>query len=141
MADSNIKKLIIPKSSIPPINYDTSKYNIRYRVISEDKNRVSHWSPIYNYEGQEVIGTNGALEVTETILTVVWGDANNHPAYDIFVSFDGEPFFYHGTSLVHSYSFLNEGESTVRIKVQLVSSKKEIKSSLNIFDSETQSLV
>ena len=141
MADSNIKKFRIPKSSIPPIDHDTSKYNVRYRVISEDKNRVSHWSPIYNSEGQSVIATNGALLISETILTVVWGDENNHPAYDIFVSFDGDPFFYHGTSLVHSYSFLNEGDVSVRIKVQLVSSKKEIKSSLNIYDSGTESLV
>ena len=141
MADSNIKKFRISKSSIPPIDHDTSKYNVRYRVISEDKNRVSHWSPIYNSEGQTAIATNGALSISETILTVVWGDENNHPAYDIFVSFDGDPFFYHGTSLVHSYSFLNEGDVSVRIKVQLVSSKKEIKSSLNIYDSGTESLV
>jgi hypothetical protein len=141
MADSNIKKLRIPKSSIPPIDYDTSKYNVRYRVVSEDKNRVSHWSPIYNSEGQTIVGTSGALSITETIITAVWGDENNHPAYDIFVSFDGGPFFYHGTSLVHSYSFLNQGDTSVRVKVQLVSSKKEIKSSLNIYDSGTESLV
>ena len=141
MADANIKKLRILKSSLPPVDHDTEKYNLRYRVISEDKNRTSHWSPIYNSDGNNVIGTNGALEVTETILTVVWGDENNHPAYDVFVSFDGDPFFWHGTSLVHSYSFLNEGESTVHIKVQLVSSKKEIKPGLTIFDSEIQSLV
>jgi hypothetical protein len=61
MADSNIKKLRIAKSLIPPIDHDTSKYNVRYRVISEDKNRVSHWSPIYNSLGQTVIGTSGAL--------------------------------------------------------------------------------
>jgi len=141
MADSNIKKFRIPKSSIPPIDHDTSKYNVRYRVISEDKNRVSHWSPIYNSEGQALVGTNGALSITETIITAVWGDENNHPAYDVFVSFDGDPFFYHGTSLVHSYSFLNQGDTSVRVKVQLVSSKKEIKSSLNIYDSGTESLV
>ena len=141
MADSNIKKLKIPKSSIPPIDHDTSKYNIRYRIISEDKNRVSHWSPIYNSEGQNIIVTSGALSITETIITAVWGDENNHPAYDIFVSFDGDPLFSHGTSLVHSYSFLNQGDTSVRVKVQLVSSKKEIKSSLNIYDSGTESLV
>jgi len=135
MADSNIKKLRIPKSSIPPIDHDTSKYNVRYRVISEDKNRVSHWSPIYNSEGQTVIGTTGALFVTDEIITAVWGDENNHPEYDIFVSFDGNPFFWHGTSSVHSYSFLNEGTTTVRVKIQLSSSKKQIKAGLGIFDS------
>ena len=141
MADSNIKKLRIPKSSIPPIDHDTSKYNVRYRVISEDKNRVSHWSPIYNSEGQPVLGTSGALAVTQTIITAVWGDENNHPEYDVFVKFDSGAFFYHGTSKVHSYSFLKTGTTAVRVKVQIVSSKKEIKAALNIFDSGSVSLV
>ena len=141
MADSNIKKLRIAKSLIPPIDHDTSKYNVRYRVISEDKNRVSHWSPIYNSVGQTVLGTSGALAVTQTIITAVWGDENNHPEYDVFVKFDSGAFFYHGTSKVHSYSFLKTGTTAVRVKVQIVSSKKEIKAALNIFDSGSVSLV
>lgn len=141
MPDSNIKKLRILKSSLPPIDYDTQKYSLRYRVISEDRNRTSHWSPIFNSDGSTVIGTNGALSITEEIITAVWGDENLHPAYDIFVSFDGDPFYWHGTSAVHSYSFLNEGSTTVQVKVQLVSSKKEIKTALNIFDSGVESLV
>lgn len=141
MADANIKKLRILKSSLPPVDHDTEKYNLRYRVISEDRNRTSHWSPIYNSDGVNVIGTSGALSITQDIITAVWGDENNHPAYDVFVSFDGDPFFWHGTSAVHSYSFLNEGLTTVQVKVQLVSSKKEIKAALNIFDSGIESLV
>ena len=141
MPDANIKKLRIPKSALPPVDYDTEKYNLRYRVISEDRNRTSHWSPIYNSDGSNVIGTSGALSITEEIITAVWGDENLHPAYDVFVSFDGDPFYWHGTSVVHSYSFLNEGTTTVQVKVQLVSSKKEIKTALNIFDSGIESLV
>jgi hypothetical protein len=141
MPDSNIKKLRILKSSLPPVDHDTEKYNIRYRVISEDRNRTSHWSPIFNSDGSNVIGTGGALSITQEIITAVWGDENLHPAYDIFVSFDGDPFYWHGTSAVHSYSFLNEGSTTVQVKVQLVSSKKQIKAALNIFDSGEEFLV
>lgn len=141
MPDANIKKLRILKSSLPPVDHDTEKYNLRYRVISEDRNRTSHWSPIFNSDGSNVIGTTGALSITQEIITAVWGDENLHPAYDIFVSFDGDPFYWHGTSVVHSYSFLNEGTTTVQVKVQLVSSKKEIKAALNIFDSGVEFLV
>jgi hypothetical protein len=141
MADANIKKTRILKSALPPIDSETLKYNTRYRVISEDRNRTSHWSPIYNSNGNNIIGTSGGLSITEEIITAVWGDENFHPAYDIFVSFDSGAFFWHGTSLVHSYSFLNEGTTTVRVKVQLVSSKKEIKAGLGIFDSGSQSLI
>jgi hypothetical protein len=141
MVDANIKKLRVLKSSLPPVDHDTEKYNLRYRVISEDRNRTSHWSPIYNSDGNNVIGTSGALSITQEIITAVWGDENNHPSYDVFVSFDGDPFFWHGTSSVHSYSFLTDGLTTVRVKVQLVSSKKEIKAALQVFDSGSQFLV
>jgi hypothetical protein len=141
MVDSNIKKLRIPKASLPPIDYDTLRYNTRYRIISEDRNRTSHWSPIYNSNGDNVVGTGGALSITEQIITAVWGDENLHPSYDVFVSFDSNPFYWHGTSSVHSYSFLNEGTTTVRVKIQLVSSKKQIKAGLGIFDSGSQSLI
>ena len=141
MADANIKKTRILRSSLPPVDFDTLKYNTRYRIISEDKNRTSHWSPIYNSNGATVVGTTGALSITEEIITAVWGDENLHPAYDVFVSFNGNAFFWHGTSAVHSYSFLNEGTTTVRVKIQLASSKKQINAGLGIFDSGSQSLI
>lgn len=50
MTDIGIKKITIKSSDLPsPIGDETSlTYNVRYRVISEDKNRFSHWSPITN---------------------------------------------------------------------------------------------
>jgi hypothetical protein len=141
MADSNIKKLRVLKSSLPPIDHDTEKYNVRYRVISEDRNRVSHWSPIYNSDGVDVVVTSGAVSKAGNIITAVWGDQNDFPEYDIFVKFDSSEFFYHGKSKVHSYSFLKTGTTSVRVKVQIISSKKEIKAALNVFDSGTVSLI
>jgi hypothetical protein len=141
MADANIKKLRILKSSLPPIDHDTEKYNIRYRVISEDRNRVSHWSPIYNSDGVDLVVTSGAVSRAGNIITAVWGDENDFPEYDVFVKFDSGDFFYHGKSKVHSYSFLKTGTTSVRVKVQIISSKKEIKEALNIFDSGTVSLI
>ena len=141
MVDSNIKKTRILKSSLPPIDHDTEKYNIRYRIISEDKNRTSHWSPIYNSDGVDLVVTGGAVSKTGDVITAVWGDQNDFPEYYVFVKFDSGDFFYHGKSKVHAYSFLKTGTTTVRVKVQIISSKKEIKAALNIFDSGTVSLV
>jgi uncharacterized protein (DUF2141 family) len=141
MADANIKKTRILKSALPPVDFDTLKYNARYRVISEDKNRTSHWSPIYNSDGVDLVVTSGAVSRAGNVITAVWEDQNDFPEYDVFVKFDSNEFFYHGKSKVHSYSFLKTGTTTVRVKVQIVSSKKEIKAALNIFDSGTVSLV
>jgi uncharacterized protein (DUF2141 family) len=141
MADANIKKTRILKSALPPVDFDTLKYNTRYRIISEDKNRTSHWSPIYNSDGVDLVVTSGAVSRAGNVVTAVWEDQNDFPEYDVFVKFDSNEFFYHGKSKVHSYSFLKTGTTTVRVKVQIVSSKKEIKAALNIFDSGTVSLV
>jgi hypothetical protein len=49
MVDQNIKKVRILKKDLPNYigNDDELFYQMRYRVISEDKNRSSHWSPIH----------------------------------------------------------------------------------------------
>lgn len=48
MADANIKKVVIVNSALPLISADSDGlfYDLRYRIVSEDKNRLSHWAPI-----------------------------------------------------------------------------------------------
>ena len=55
MSDKNIKKNIILKKDLPSVIGDntTLNYEIRYRIVSEDKNRLSHWSPINVLEAQK----------------------------------------------------------------------------------------
>ena len=95
MADANIKKTRILKSSLPPIDYDTLKYNTRYRVISEDRNRTSHWSPIYNSNGIDVVGTTGTSAADKKVkvsfkVTDIFGNAvktfGETPTVDVMVS-------------------------------------------------------
>jgi len=52
MVDQNIKKVRILKKDLPDYvgNNDELFYQIRYRIVSEDKNRFSHWSPIHKLE-------------------------------------------------------------------------------------------
>jgi len=45
--DPGIKKAKVSIDDLPAISSETGGYSIRYRVISEDKNRVSHWSPVH----------------------------------------------------------------------------------------------
>jgi len=47
MADAGIKKYRQTFANLPPISSITEGYSLRYRIISEDRNRVSHWSPVY----------------------------------------------------------------------------------------------
>ena len=136
-----VKKAIVPKEFLPPVDSETAGYVVRYRIISEDKNRTSHWSPTFVTNAVPTETVSGALSITSSIITAVWGDELNRPAYDIFVKFDSEPFTYHGTSPTHTYLFLNTGTASVHVKVQIASSVKEVKESLVIFDSGVESLV
>lgn len=46
MADSGIKQIKIRQVDLPTIDVIEQGYVLRYRVISDDKNRYSQWSPI-----------------------------------------------------------------------------------------------
>jgi len=141
MADSGIKKAIIKKALLPAIDSENIGYIFRYRVLSEDKNRTSQWSPINIVADDSITIVNGALQISQTITTVVWGDELNRPKYDIFVGFDSATPIYHGTSPIHTYSFLNTGTTNVRVIVQVEGSQKILNASLKIYDSGIEFLV
>ncbi len=66
MSDQGIKKYKIPYSSLPAINSQSEGYTLKYRIVSEDKNRLSHWSPIvlvqpnYTYVVGQIRHTSGS---------------------------------------------------------------------------------
>ena len=72
MANEIIKKIKINSDSLPTINSITGKYDIRYRVISEDKNRTSHWSPIVSLDPQYTYPPGNINIVSSGITTVAW---------------------------------------------------------------------
>lgn len=43
-------KSIISPSSLPEINAETGTYFVRYRIITEDRNNISYWSPVYEVD-------------------------------------------------------------------------------------------
>jgi hypothetical protein len=141
MASEVIKKSIIEKSFLPPVDYNSLGYNVRYRIISEDKNRTSHWSPTFNIAATAITTIQGALSKTASVITVVWDDPEDRPAYDVFVKFDSNALEYVKTVTSESYSFKNTGTTSVRVKIQVASSQKETNANLIIYDSTTVSLV
>jgi hypothetical protein len=133
MADEGIKKTIITKEELPPLaKLGENEYGhlLRYRIISEDKNRFSHWSkitPLTVFSADSPPPqVDGALNITESSIAIVWDDELNRPKYDIFVRFDDGDFFYHGTSPIHTYLILREvGFTSVDVAIQVESIVKE----------------
>lgn len=140
MADAGIKKLVIPKNQLPPVS-DNNKYILRYRIVSDDKNRTSHYSNIFLATANNIVAVNGNLSISGNSLIAVWGDENNRPKYDIFVKFDNGTYEYHGTSPIHTYGFLKTGTVNVRVAVQVEGINKTRNAGLTIFESSIVSLV
>ena len=72
MADEVIKKVKISQEDLPTINSITGKYDVRYRVISEDKNRTSHWSPIINISPDYTYVSGNIFIASSGLTTVAW---------------------------------------------------------------------
>ena len=62
MADSGIKKAIIKKALLPAIDSNNIGYIFRYRVVSEDKNRTSQWSPVNIVADNSIADVIGAYK-------------------------------------------------------------------------------
>jgi hypothetical protein len=130
---SGPRKIRVLRNNLPPvirIGEDVYGYLTRYRIVSEDKNRFSEWSKVFpvaafdlNNSAEDVVGN---ISVLGNSVFIVWDDAISRPRYDIFVSFDGEAFFYHGTSPIHSYSIINtESAALIDVAIQVESIDKE----------------
>jgi len=147
MPTSGPRKATIDKNDLPPvIKLATESYGYltRYRIISEDRNRFSHWSPIFAapaFDEQNLpTQVPGTINVIGEAITIVWDDDADRPRYDIFISFDGGEYSYNGTSPVHTYSIINKfGATEIAAAIQIESVNKERSNVLTICEVSTNS--
>lgn len=214
---SGLQKAKYARESLPALSIfpdGSVGHYVRYRIISEDRNRQSHWSPVYavRVPDFDYLGVVD-VRVTDTSITAVWGDEYNRPRYDVYVRWgnslekieivggigtvyskadhgfvtndtvefagtgqsflDGHtftitavpghpkrfsitlpvgigndvitfpgtaegklPYFYHGTSPTHTYSFLRQSlYDIIHVDIQVESIEKTYTSALLIYDS------
>lgn len=156
MITANIKKVIIPFSDLPAIYGTDFTYNVRYRIVSEDRNRQSHWSRIYtisastNNDGEPMINPYSYSYVKETVTTDTGTTTGIRlgwqlvagavvptvlTSYDIFVSRDnGATWQYLDTTSAQTYTVLRTGiETTITIALQAPTYPKERNISAQLF--------
>lgn len=152
MADKNIKKVIINKASLPALNGDLEKYVVRYRIISEDRNRISHWSPQFYISPNPLVpGSTDNISIVQVGSSIVasWpleGDSEI-PASDVFVAWGNSPgvvgaYEYHATITANSTTIpIPAGKVAVDIKVQLAVYPRKLVEARFIAESGVQALV
>jgi uncharacterized delta-60 repeat protein len=139
------QKVVITKETLPPVSKlsdGSYGYVMRYRIISEDQNRFSHWSPIRELASPSPSLVEGDVAVVGSIIQIVWGDEEARPRYDVFVNFNNSEYVYHGTTSAHQYSLLVEYDAvSFQVAVQIESTNKERVEFLTIFESEDLNII
>jgi hypothetical protein len=129
VANEIIKKAIIKKADLPPINGENKSYIIRYRIISEDKNRTSHWSPNYALVQDPIVGidsTKRSITVSGTgstkTVTAVWEPPSDINLFDIYIKNANDPdskYIYKTTISNPTYATVTTTGTPISLLVQV----------------------
>lgn len=141
-----IKRVVVPQEELPVIGKISGKYLVRYRIISEDRNRASSWSPIYSLETTPIseIQHSVSKDNAANAIEVFW----TPPAslglslFDIYVKWDNEEWKYAISISSTSYktAIPSGATSSVMVAVQAPTKVKERLPSATLFESDPLSL-
>lgn len=158
MANTKIQKVTIPRDSLPPINADKNHYVVRFRIISEDLNRTSHWSPQYLVSPTAIDLTaaqdvNIVLTSNSSLVTAQWNVSSAALAefqknpnqsinnYDVYVAWGTQPgstgtLEYFSTVVGNSAIIpIPTGKQSVRVLVQTMTYPRKVLPSVAVADS------
>lgn len=154
MSNPVVKKVIIKKADLPAFSGELQSYLVRYRIVSEDRNRTSHWSPRYKINVSPEIDREAVppepwiphsvvLSANKQIINVVWTPpANLKSDFDLYVKWGEDDFKYVASIQTFSYSLLAlSGYTTVKLAVQVPTFPKQRFVKATLFESEEASLV
>lgn len=121
--DSGIKKIIIPKSKLPGFFGDNRQYILRYRFVSEDKNRLSHWSPVYKIIAEDTpseILNSMIIDTENRVINLAWEPQSNVEEYYIYVRWNNTDWQYYTKTTQTNYSIVYSPEREyVHLAVQV----------------------
>jgi hypothetical protein len=142
MVDKGIKNVVIKKEFLGKVSSSNSRV-VRFRIVSEDKNRKSAYSKIFITNSDVVLTGLGDINQINNTILVNWttGQASTQVRYDIFVGFDGASPTYLDTTASNSYSFLKSGTQSVKVIVQISSTNPQLAEYLKVYESDLLDLV
>ena len=141
--DPGIKKVIVPKESLPAIFGSEHKYVVRYRIISEDKNRFSHWSQQYKITAPATSQINYSVIVEQdvNVVRLVWENVTNISEFDIYVKWDSADWEFIGSSTTNNYTgLIKTGTPRFKFAVQVPTFPKQRFTSATLFETAVTEL-
>jgi hypothetical protein len=159
MSNPIVKKVTIKKQDLPALNGVSQNYLVRYRIVSEDRNRTSHWSPRYKVNVEPEIDRDRIIDGVLTpedwiphsvvasenkqIINIVWTTpANLGSDFDLYVKWGADDFKYVESIQTSSYSIIvPSGYSAAEFALQVATFPKERFTKATLFESDPVSLV
>lgn len=155
----------VPVEGLPNPNIN-GRHLFRFRILSEDRNRISQYSPLFTVESKGQIfplETQAVVSVSASVVTLYWetptiynagasaigasvqhnhqSEFRVHPA-DIFVSWDNGSFSYYGRTSDSQIGVIRPpGVSNIRVKGQIANYPPTLSDRFKIFDTGTVPLV
>lgn len=142
MSNPVVKKVIIKKEDLPAFNGLSQNYIVRYRIVSEDKNRSSHWSPYYSLINAQSQQVTCSVQIVDNLVTMVWKKPQSAVSqYDIYFKIDAGDWEYVGSSPSTQFlTLIDEQPSTIQVAVQVPTYPKQYFPLAAIFTSAEISL-
>jgi hypothetical protein len=137
------KKVTIPRSRLTPVDGE-NKFLVRFRITSDDRNRLSEWSQIFIIDAQNAQSLyfpEVSSAAAGNIVSIIWQNLPGDTRLDLFLRADGGEYQYLGTTSGNTYSFINSATSTYQFVLQVSSIAKQYSESLKIFESEVIDVV
>ena len=121
-------KAIIKKKDLPPISANDIGYNLRFRLISQDRNRSSFWTPLYT-----IVAASATMLTTFSVtksgnnpetINMIWEDPEANPEYDIFANYLysnsslNKGWEYKGSTSGNSYSLIAPAANQYQVSIQ-----------------------
>lgn len=163
MADSVNKKITIPLHKLKIVarqveGSTSAEYISRYRIISDDKNTYSEWSPLYRIQvpsiSQILAEANNGVAPTITpkyssssgVATVVWDAPNGLKdviEYDLYAKYGSGSYTYVKTVGKDRFDYIKptgQTATSVSLLLQLKTYPQYVVSSLKVFELLNQTI-
>ena len=138
--DQGIKKIIIPKSKLPGFFGDNKTYILKYRFISEDKNRASHWSPVYKIIAEDTpveILNSLIIDTTNRVVNLTWEPQANIEEYYIYVKWNNGNWNYYSKTSQTNYSIVYSSDKEyINVAIQTKTIPLQKFSNATLFENE-----
>lgn len=142
-------KVIIKKEDLPAISADDEGYNLKLRLISQDRNRTSFWTPLYTVDVPEETAIPCIVEVVNTgsgkVVNIIWEDPINNE-HDIYVRWKMTPagafgdWLYKGTASSNTWSIIDPSAHSFEISIQRVTYPKKYSTKYSLYVSPETNL-